>query len=118
MDEGVLVMKSLRSFMLGAVMITSTSTVATFLNVTISPYLLGSGFNSMSPKSPFAPGPAFVVGCSEHRRIDLLAGHRRSGEKNTHDDAETTKDLPNEVKPLHVLGQNKYVASEMHNYIH
>jgi len=38
MDEGALVKKSLRSFMLGAVIITLTSAVATFLNVTFGFY--------------------------------------------------------------------------------
>ncbi len=44
MNEYALVKKSLRTFMPGAVMITMTSTVATFLNVAIGSYFLGSGF--------------------------------------------------------------------------
>ncbi len=44
MDEGVLVGKSLRSFLPGAIMITLVSTVATFLNLSIGSHILGSGF--------------------------------------------------------------------------
>jgi len=44
MDEGVLVGKSLRSFLPGAIMITLVSTVATFLNLFIGSHILGSGF--------------------------------------------------------------------------
>ncbi len=77
MDEGALVKKSLRSFMLGAVMITLTSTVATFLNVIIGSYLVGSGFNNdVSKVSVYTLVLSSVAAVLNIGGLISFAGHR------------------------------------------